>query len=86
MGKSKTVGNKNLIIKNAEEKKIDREELFSTIEQILYPMWEEHSETSMLLTQKYKCWTDLIKILYHSKMLNITETYNQIKYAKEKEN
>lgn len=82
MGKSKTIGTIHIAV---TDKKLDREELFDAIETNLFPIWEEKSGIAIRLTTKYECWRELIGILYHNKMLNIAETYNQLKYQKEKE-
>lgn len=85
MGKSKTIGNIHLLTNEKTTiKKYDREEMMKNIEEVLYPYWKEKSQISILLTDKMRCWTELLKILYHGKMLNISEIQNQIEYVRGK--
>ena len=77
MGKSKTVGNKNLNVKiftpkSREEIEQEKKRLFIDINEILIPKWLTDSEVYYTLDEKkVECWIELLKFLYQAKALNI---------------
>lgn len=87
MSKSKQIGNLHITtnIKTKAEKMQDQKELFTAIEETLFPVWLEKSKVGYTMDEKkIELWREMLRELYHDKLLNIAETYKQIEYWKGK--
>ena len=69
-----------------KEKKLKQDNLFTEIENTLFPVWLDRSEASIRVEEHKKCWRELLNFLYHSKALNKQALYNQIEYVKGNKN
>lgn len=87
MSKSKQIGNLHITtnIKTKEEKLQEQKDFFTAVEETLFPIWLSKSKVGYTMDEKkLEIWREMLRELYHEKLLNIAETYKQIENQKGK--